>query len=82
MKNSVFVYANALMLISRLRSFSPAPGGPGAYVFLDLDVDHITEMCVSRSTAVSRSGPSGCIPPCVPGDVPGAVTCVLEVLEG
>ena len=28
------IYANAVMLISRLRSFSPAPGGPGAYVFL------------------------------------------------
>ena len=27
------IYTNAAMLISRLRSFSPAPGGPGAYVF-------------------------------------------------
>ena len=35
MKITLFVYTNALMLISRLRSFSRAPGGPGAYVFFE-----------------------------------------------
>ena len=47
------IYANAVMLISRLRSFSPAPGGPGAYV-LFLGFSKLRRMCPSEYSTESR----------------------------
>ena len=75
------IYANAVMLISRLRSFSPAPGGPGAYVF--------SWWYKRKSTCHSSMEPwppplsdVALLPGAILGDFHGPVTCVLGVLEG
>ena len=45
------IYANAVMLIRRLRSFSPALGGPGAYVFFFLFNNAKARVTLVRSAA-------------------------------